>query len=211
MPPAIHWAYYLASGAGPAAAIPASSNPHSRASVLICSGCMDTELPPVLFRYPTRPQVPPQEDMLGFARGQLAPVRREAHFVGEQHHARVGLFHPRADDDFLVEPRRRGVAAARLGYRQENAILQLHLLVLEAARFAVLHAADLHPHQVIGVVNHAHLVGFGIAHADARFVRRHCEQLYAQARPRVGRWQMVSYSWRRAAMGSMREARRAGA
>ena len=89
-----------------------------------------------------------------------------------------------SDDDFLIEARREEVAAASFGDRQVDAILPLHLFVAEADRFAVLNARDLHPDQVVRIVDHAHLVGFGIAHPNTGFVRRH--RIYSFARLHSG-------------------------
>jgi len=45
-------------------------------------------------------------------------------------------------------------------------VLQFHLLVVEAEGAHELHAADLEPDEVVGVVDDAHLVGFRVADAE---------------------------------------------
>ena len=104
-----------------------------------------------------------------YARCQPAIVFRQPHLVGERHHPGVGLLDPRLDDDLVVETGGIAVLAVRFGHRQEDAVLAFHVPVVETAGFAELHPAHLHPNQVVGVVNHAHLVGFGVAHAQAAF------------------------------------------
>ena len=83
----------------------------------------------------------------------------------------------------LVERTRAGVATARakgkrLGRpavgqgkgdtRQNAAVVFLHVVIGKAQRAQHLDAANLKPDQVVGVVDDAHLVGFGIAHPDGR-------------------------------------------
>ena len=55
-----------------------------------------------------------------------------------------------------------------LDHRQQNAF-GFQVAIAESRGAAVFDAAHLHPHQVIGVVDDAHLVGFGVAHPQARF------------------------------------------
>jgi hypothetical protein len=54
------------------------------------------------------------------------------------------------------------------------------MFVVKPAGFAEFYAADFHPDEVIGVVNDAHLIGLGVAHPDARFVRLHFEAIIAE-------------------------------
>ena len=111
------------------------------------------------------------EDVAGVAGGQGPAAFRQAHFIGEGHHARVGLLHPSLDHHLVVETRRRAVPAGGFGHRQEHAVLVFHVAIVEAQRLAQLHAPHLHPDQVVRVVDHAHAVGFGVTHAEPGFVR----------------------------------------
>src|ERR1035437_1904940 len=123
----------------------------------------------VLLRQVCRPHGAGNKDMPGVAHGQAAIAFRQAHFVGESHHPRGGFLNPRLDDYFVVEARGMAVLAVRFGHRQEDAVLDFHVAVVEAEGFAEFHPAHFHPNQVIRVVDHAHLVGFGVANAQAAF------------------------------------------
>src|ERR1035437_6310640 len=123
----------------------------------------------VLLRQVCRPHGAGNKDMPGVAHGQAAIAFRQAHFVGESHHPRGGFLNPRLDDYFIVEARGMAVLAVRFGHRQEDAVLDFHVAVVEAEGFAEFHPAHFHPNQVIRVVDHAHLVGFGVADAQAAF------------------------------------------
>ncbi len=45
----------------------------------------------------------------------------------------------------------------------------LQVAVADSGGAAILDAAHLHPHQVVGVIDHAHLVGLGVAHPEPGF------------------------------------------
>src|ERR1035437_9026179 len=119
----------------------------------------------VLLRQVRRTHGAGNEDMAGVAHGQPAIVFRQTHFVGESHHPRGGFLNPRPDDHYVVEAGGIAVLAVRFGNRQEYAVLHCHVPVVEAPGFAEFHAPHFHPNQVIRVVDHAHLVGFGVADA----------------------------------------------
>ena len=53
----------------------------------------------------------------------------------------------------------------RLDDRQADA-RRLHVAIAAPDRAQQLAAADFEPHEVVGVIDHAHLVGFGVAHPD---------------------------------------------
>jgi len=44
-----------------------------------------------------------------------------------------------------------------------------HVAVIETCTLAEFDASHFHPNQVIGIVDHAHLVGLSVAYAKARF------------------------------------------
>ena len=58
----------------------------------------------------------------------------------------------------------------RVGDYDVAIVLRFHALVLDAERAHQFHAADLEPDQIVRVVDDAHLVGFGVAHAYCRVV-----------------------------------------
>src|SRR5271156_2360180 len=47
-------------------------------------------------------------------------------------------------------------------------VFDLHLFVVVTELAKELHAPNLAPHKVVGVIHHAHLVGLGIANAERR-------------------------------------------
>ena len=78
-----------------------------------------------------------------------------------------------ADLDLVVIPRRTQISASHLGDGQQNAVIVFEILITETGLPAVIDTRYLHPDKVTGVVDHAHLVGFGIADADAANRGRH--------------------------------------
>jgi hypothetical protein len=122
----------------------------------------------------SRPRRPRHEDMPREPRRQLpagpeVAALHQEHFICERHHARGGALHPRPHHHFVVESSGRPVPAMGFGHRQINSVLALHIAIIEAAGFAPFHPAGFHPHQVIGVIDDAHLVSLGVAHAQTRF------------------------------------------
>lgn len=63
----------------------------------------------------------------------------------------------------------------RVHHREKDAVFHLHIPVANARGAAEFGPSDLHPDEVIRIVDHAHLVGFGIPHAEARLVKGHAE------------------------------------
>src|SRR5581483_8102017 len=72
-----------------------------------------------------------------------------------------------ADDDFFIVHGGSQVTAVGLGDYQEDAVLPLHVAIAQARRPPVFDASDLHPDEIVGVIDDAHLVGFGVADAQA--------------------------------------------
>src|ERR1700722_5431520 len=73
----------------------------------------------------------------------------------------------------------------RVGNNDEAVVFGLHAFVLETELAAEFHAADLKPGEIISVVNHTHLVGFGVAHAHCGFcVVRHRRKIVTEWRTR---------------------------
>src|SRR5512146_2584277 len=76
----------------------------------------------------------------------------------------------RTHNDLVIIESRSLVAAARIGHCDEATVMLLHVTIRKAKLPQQFHAANLKPDEVIGVVHHTHLVGFGVAHARlARF------------------------------------------
>src|ERR1035441_9555332 len=113
--------------------------------------------------------LPVHKDMPGVAGSQQAAVFRHPHFVVKDHDAGTSLFDPSLDEDLIVETGGRAVAATGLRHGEKDSVFAFHVSVVETTGFAQLDAAHFHPNQAIGVIDHTHLVGLGIAHADAGF------------------------------------------
>src|SRR5258707_15401930 len=62
------------------------------------------------------------------------------------------------------------IAAMHVGDDDEGVVFDFHELVIEAEGAHQLDTADFKPDQIIRVVHHAHLVGFGVAHTDGYIV-----------------------------------------
>jgi hypothetical protein len=86
--------------------------------------------------------------------------------------ARVSVGH---DLDFVVIPRRAQITATGFGHGQQDAMVVFKIPVPESRLPAEVHASNLHPDQIVRVVDHAHLVGFGVTGANAGDGWRHSE------------------------------------
>ena len=69
--------------------------------------------------------------------------------------------------DLIVVPRRLAIVAVRLDDRQHEPV-GLHRSITPAGVAQQVRACDLEPHEVVGVVDDTHLVGFRVAHAQPR-------------------------------------------
>src|SRR5262245_2364447 len=94
-------------------------------------------------------------------------IRSEPHFVPELH--AYGRQQPSFGPDLqlVVVPRGTRVFAMCFDHRQRNTSL-FHLAITPAERPQQIRARDLEPHEVVRVVDHAHLVGLGVADAHRR-------------------------------------------
>src|SRR6266481_3642605 len=101
-----------------------------------------------------------------------AMVRVAQKFVGISHDAIAGLRNTRSHPQQFVVTRWRKIPATGFGYHDVAVIFGFHLLVFEAERAHQFDAADFKPDQVVGVIDHAHLIGFGVPHSNRRVVIR---------------------------------------
>jgi len=70
------------------------------------------------------------------------------------------------DDDFVVIASGSEIPAIRLCYCEEGLFLPFEIPVAEAAFPAEIAAAGLHPDEIVCVIDHSHLIGFGVSHTD---------------------------------------------
>jgi predicted Zn-dependent peptidase len=106
--------------------------------------------------------------MGGLTGRQPRPGFAAGHHISEANHAWVRHLGFGMNDHLFVVAGGRQIAAGGFRHRQQNAILGLHIAVSHPARTAPLDTAEFHPHQVVGVVDDSHLVGFSKADAEAR-------------------------------------------
>src|SRR5690349_18600498 len=75
-----------------------------------------------------------------------------------------------ADDQLVVIISWSFVAAVGLGHDQKRALALFHVAIRETARATVVGSAYFEPDQIVGIINDAHLVCFGVTHTQHRFV-----------------------------------------
>src|SRR6185436_7171227 len=73
------------------------------------------------------------------------------------------------DQDLIVVAGGREVAAIGFGNGEECLFFAFEVFVTESAFPAEIGAADFHPDEVVCVIHHPHLIGFGVAYAEAAF------------------------------------------
>src|SRR6266540_3935103 len=106
-----------------------------------------------------------ERDERRFAGGEELAGGGALHRVAERHAAGREVAHPAAHAHEIVVERRPAEAQARLGHGQEDARL-LHRAIGVAGDSQVLGARAIEPDEIVRVVHHAHLVGFGIVDAQ---------------------------------------------
>src|SRR4029077_14133691 len=99
------------------------------------------------------------------ARGEQLAGRHALDGIPERDAPRRELTHPATHVDQVVVPRRAPVAHAHVGHGEIDTLL-LELLVRETRLAHQLRSGAIEPDQVVGVINHAHLVGFGVIDAQ---------------------------------------------
>src|SRR5690349_13212869 len=80
----------------------------------------------------------------------------------------------RAHDNLVVISGRRLVAATSVDHRNEAVVLPLHVTVGKTQLAHIFHAPDLKPDEVIGMIDHPHLIGLGIAHPQPALAHNPC-------------------------------------
>jgi hypothetical protein len=109
------------------------------------------------------------DDVSGGGFGEEEIIGRAVDFVGEAQDAAAGLGNACADDEFIVIVCGRFVPARGLHDRYVNPVVSLHRFVVEPHSADEFDAPYFKPDKVVGVVDDAHLIGLGVAHANAGF------------------------------------------
>lgn len=108
-----------------------------------------------------------EEDVFGFARDEESAGFGVADLVGEGEHAGVDFGDAAFGDDFVVVEGGGVVAAVGVNDGEADLIVTFHVAVADTADAAEFGTGHFEPDEVVGVVDDAHLVGFGVADAEA--------------------------------------------
>src|SRR5579863_3654241 len=108
--------------------------------------------------------------MCGFTIGEYCVAGGPDEFVPKDHNRSAHALQLRANDDFFVVVHRSAVAALYFGDCDEPALVTFHVAVGETHLAHEFHASNFKPDQMVRMVDHSHLVGFGVAHAQPCFI-----------------------------------------
>src|SRR6185436_1203015 len=113
------------------------------------------------------------DDVRGFAFRQERAICPQQ-FVTEMHHRLADIFQMRANDNLIIVTGRQFVAAAGIDYGNEASVMLFHVAIRKPQLAQQFDPSNFKPDEVVGMVNHAHLIGFSVAHsqsalADYRF------------------------------------------
>src|SRR5208282_1321602 len=108
--------------------------------------------------------------MRSLAFGQQLACSRASQFVSEADHSRPNMLQIRAHDDLVIIVHGSLVAAAGIDHGDEAVVFPLHIFIAETELAKEFDSSHFKPDEMIGVIDDAHLVGFGIAHANAGFI-----------------------------------------
>src|SRR6266478_408170 len=87
------------------------------------------------------------------------------------------MFQVRAHNNLVIIVYGSPVAAPGIDYGDETVVFAFHIFIAETELAEEFHASHFKPDEMIGVIDDPHLVGFGIADADASFIHRHSRGL----------------------------------
>lgn len=119
-----------------------------------------------------------EEDVAGVAGGDGAGAGGD--FVLELDDAAVGFADRCCDGDFVVVAGGGKIAAIGADDGEQKAFFEFHVAIADAGGAAIFGAADFHPDEIVGVVDDTHLVGFGVADAEAGLVGGHAREIIAR-------------------------------
>ncbi len=114
----------------------------------------------VLFRESGRAKIPPTEYVSCFSCCQLQVRFLTDHVVLKPHHAGMCHFQCGFDSDLFVIPGWGVISAGSLGNCEQDAVIRFHIAIPDSSGPAPFNTTNLHPDEVIGVVDNPHLVGF---------------------------------------------------
>src|SRR5207248_3025925 len=101
-----------------------------------------------------------------FSFSQQHAVTHAQQCVSKMHQRFANVLHVRAHDDFIVISCWSLVTAARIHHGNEAAVILFHVAIGKSQLPQQFHAAHFKPDEMIGVIDHPHLIGFRITHSQ---------------------------------------------
>src|ERR1700732_2292104 len=84
------------------------------------------------------------------------------------HHRLASVFQMGLHDNFIVIAGWSFVAAARVDHRNKQTVAAFHIAIRKSKLPHQFHTPDFKPDEVVGMIDHSHLIGLGIAHPYSR-------------------------------------------
>src|ERR1700722_18383017 len=110
--------------------------------------------------------------MSGFALGQERAVIYSTQFVAEVNHRIANVEQLGPDQNFFVIADWCAIAAFGLSHGDEASVLFFHIAIGKTQLPQQFDAPHLEPYKMVRVVDHAHLIGLRVAHAQPGFIDR---------------------------------------
>src|SRR4029077_2116421 len=122
------------------------------------------------------------DDVRGLAFGQQLTSLRAAQLISKSDHLLPHMFQICAHNNLVIIVHGSLVAALGIDYGDEAVFFPLHIFIAEAKLAEEFDTSHFKPDEMIGVIDDAHLVGFGISDADAGFID--CRRIFFTDRHR---------------------------
>ena len=102
--------------------------------------------------------------MSRLALGQQHAIPDPHQFISKMNYRIADILQMCPHDDLVIVMRRSAIAAACVHYGDEAAVVLLHLAIGESKLPQQFNPANFKPNEVIGMIDHTHLIGFRVAH-----------------------------------------------